>query len=61
MLQPIIEGETAHFFEEIKVILKKLFSDLFSKGEVESHGVFDSLFECLFRKKKKIVLVCPLS
>lgn len=23
MLQPIIEGETAHFFEEIKVILKR--------------------------------------
>lgn len=29
MLQPIIEGETAHFFEEIKVILKRNHSVIF--------------------------------
>lgn len=46
MLQPIIEGETAHFFEEIKVFLDKddctscqEASDKFKMLYLQSHTV----------------------
>ena len=46
MLQPIIEGETAHFFEEIKVILKRNNSVIFfPKGKVETMAC---LILCLY-------------
>lgn len=40
MLQPIIEGETAHFFEEIKVILKRIHSLMSFLRKKLSHGLF---------------------
>jgi len=59
MLQPIIEGETAHFFEEIKVCTvptKKMLPGTCHR-ELK-YFIFVLNFCFNFRKKRRKVMVC---